>query len=304
MSATVGCLPTLKVQQQSLLSKQCSECERFPQQGRSSVLEWKSSSLNFPLTSPFLWELVSGHLRHLHGRSAVNCKSCFCFGAATAPQHRFLPQDTVCFEGLCLLLRNRYRRAQGIVKSGNVAQECSASKPALKEVRGKLLFPWLEKEQKLGRAVTQPVSQQGLLSDKAISCSFALCHTFPTACHGTVNAIYCCFSLLTESFQPVTSALTPPTAPSLQISASVLHSIPTASGIFVPSLLQLWVYLAAAKSCFAATETDYDLFTIEGKSQERVGIPWKKRYRMKSWSGSSPRQWWPSSDTTDCGSSH
>lgn len=60
MSLTVGCLlPTLKVQQnnvQSPLSKQCSEGEHFPQQGRGSVLEWKSPSLNFPLVSPFLRE--------------------------------------------------------------------------------------------------------------------------------------------------------------------------------------------------------------------------------------------------------
>lgn len=67
-----------------------------------------------------------------------------------------------------------------------------------------------------------------------------------------------------QSFQPVTSALTPPTAPSLQISASVLHSTPMASGIFVPSVLQSWVSLAASKSYFAATETDCDLLTTEG----------------------------------------
>lgn len=148
VSPTVGYfLPTQQDDVQSSLSKQCSEGECFPQQGRGSVPEWKSPSLNFPLTSPFLWVPVFGHLRQsLHGRSAENCKSCFCFEEATAPQLHFLAQDAVCFEGLCLLLRNRYGRAQGTVKSGNLLQECSASKPALKEVCGKLLFPWLEKE--------------------------------------------------------------------------------------------------------------------------------------------------------------
>lgn len=90
MSPTVGCLLlTLKVQQDNVqypLSKQCSEGEHFPQQGRGSVLEWKSPSLNVPLASPFLREPVFSCLRHsLHGWSAVNCKSCFCLGVATAP---------------------------------------------------------------------------------------------------------------------------------------------------------------------------------------------------------------------------
>lgn len=89
----------------------------------------------------------------------------------------------------------------------------------------------------------------------------------PPCCYGTVKTLCCCFLALTKSPQHLTSSLPPPTAPSLQLSAPVLHPIPWAA--FVPSVLGSWVDLPGVNSCSAA---GIDLVTREGRSWERAGI--------------------------------
>lgn len=81
---------------------------------------------------------------------------------------------------------------------------------SLKRSLWEVLFPWLGKEERPGKAVTQPVSQQGLLSSEAILCCLALSH--PPCCHGSVKTLCCCFSVFTKLSWSLTSSLPPPTA--------------------------------------------------------------------------------------------